>query len=280
MVLLLPVALAADPLVLAYSRPEASEEVSAYTFTRYEAGADLWVVGADAYLYESPSAASKEGKLLPSGTAAKVAEVGTAVEMVEDRVDTWYRVETALGAGWVHGGRLSPAGWQADFDQDGEVEFMGVTFAPDFSIRVVVVEPNPRVGAESYLDLDPIGGAYLSQKGSTAQPTFQKVKIAGVPLVHVYSGVEACADFGDYWVSYQARAPGETGMLRIALELTGISDSPTMSSYDVHFDAKRKQVDVTTTTANEEGVAPTVERARYVFVDGVYRKETGGRIER
>lgn len=277
---------AAEAPVLTYTLAEGADpdEPEGYTFTRYEVGAKPWVLGPGAHLHAEGAAASKAGRLLPIGTPVEVLEVGAAVEEADGRMDTWYRVASPLGEGWVHGGGLSPFGWSVDADLDGEVEFVGVTVAPDFNPRVVVVEPNPRTAPETWVDVDAAGGAYIGVKGSSATAELLKAKVAGVPLVHVRAFVEACGDHADYWVSYRTAAPGEIGTARIALTTTGLTDPPSFAACEVAFDGKRKVADTTcsTWTTDDAGKKQGVESesSRWVLIDGVYKREVGGRIER
>jgi hypothetical protein len=105
---------------------------------------------------------------------------------------------------------------------------------------------------------------------------------AGIPLVHVYSGVEACADYGESWASYTSPARSKPGMAHLALQQTGLQDPPSCSTFRVKFDGKRKLAVVTREedACREDGGKPKVEETRWVLVDGVYRVERAGGVVR
>ena len=275
-------AFAAAPPTLTYSVPQGDgvKALTDYQFNRYEAKDVVYVATPHTFLYPEGRAAAEPGREVVPGTKVTIGAVGATAESLEGRVNVWYEVTSPVGTGWIHGGRLTPYAWVADLDQDGEDELATVVFGDDFNLRVLVIEPNVRAGGESWLDLDSAGGAYISQHGGDATVELLKAGVAGIPLLHVYSGVEACADFADYWVSYRSPGPARLGTLRTALALSGLMDPPSSSTYEVKFTAKRSLADVTRTTG-EHGAAEQVERARYRLVNGVYKQEgEGGRVER
>jgi hypothetical protein len=262
-----------------YSRPEAADPavLEGYAFATWPVRASLYAAAADVAVLDAPG--GKRTFVLGFGDSVRVEDVG-AVGRVGDRVDRWYRVSGAQ-SGWVFGGDLTPYRWEADFDGDGEKELATVAWMDDFSVRVRIFEPNLRAGAMMPLDLESAGGAYLSQRGASVEAELVPASKAGIPLVHVHVGVEACADYRDDWISYQSPAAVRIGSERVALSLSGLADPPSVSSFEVEFSAKRKTAYVTrTSTSGEAGSQPVVENERYVLRDGVFRQEKDGTVER
>lgn len=277
LIALLPLAFAAPPPVFSYSRPEGADadDLSTYTFAKWPAKTTLYAAtGTD--VLDAPGG-TRVG-VLGFGEQVRIEESG-AVAVVADRVDQWYRV-TGEHTGWVFGGDLTPSRWEVDMDLDGEKELVTVAWMADFSVRVRVLEPNLRAGGMMQIDLEPAGGGYISQVGATATADLVPASKSGIPLVHVRVGVEACADYREDWVSYQAPAAVKIGSARLALSLGGLIDPPNDSQFEVTFSGKRKTAYVTRTTVQEEGQDPTVESTRYVLRDGVFLQESNGAVIR
>jgi len=278
-------ALAGTPVTVTYTLSENADPKApeGYRYSGYVEKQVVWVASGQTYLHPEGKQTSDAGHLLPVGTAVTVVSAAKAPEYVEGKMDVWYQVVTPFGSGWVHGGALSPFGFSGDFDQDGETEFATVAFNTDFSIRVVVVEPNPRAGAEAWISVDAAGGAYLGVQGSDMHANLLRAKVASVPLIHVHSGVEACADFADYWISYRSTGPGVVGTVRVALEQTGLMDPPSSSTYEVKFDAKRKTAVITRTEGGEDDQGretQKIEKSTYDLINGVYKEEKDGHAVR
>lgn len=262
-----------------YSRPEGADPavLEGYAFATWPVRASLYAAAADVAVLDAPG--GKRTTVLGFGASARIEEAG-AVGRVGDRVDRWYRVSGAQ-SGWVFGGDLTPYRWEADFDGDGEKELATVAWMADFSVRVRIFEPNLRAGAIMHLDVESAGGVYLAQSGADLTADLVPASTAGIPLVHLHLGVDACADYRDDWISYQSPGAVRIGSERVALSLSGLSDSPSTSSFEVEFSAKRKTAYVTrTSTSGEEGTQPLVEKERYVLRDGIFRQEKDGTVDR
>lgn len=261
-----------------YARPDAADPAAldAYQLPGWPARATLYAATSDVNVYDAPG--GKRVGVLGFGEPVKVEEAGARAR-VSDRVEQWYRVSGG-GAGWVFGGDLTPFRWEADLDGDGELELATAVWRADFSVRVRVFEPNLRAGATMHLDVESAGGAYLSQQGASLEADLIPASKAGVALIHLHVGVEACADFRDDWISYTSPGPVKIGSERVALSLGGIMDPPAVSTFEVAFSGKRKTAYVTFHRATEEGQEPVVETARYVLRDGEFLQEKDGAVDR
>lgn len=279
--LLVSLSLAAPPPRLVYAVPADADPKSAEPRrATWEVKQRLYVAGTSGALLEAPGAGGKVRARLETGTAVQVVEVGSVVDRVAGRMDGWYRVEAGERAGWMHGSELTPFAWRDDFDGDGGEEVVTVYMEPAFAIRVLVYEPDLKAGQHSWLDLDPAGQAYLSVRGGEAEAEHLKEKVASIPLVHVHSGPEACSDYSDWWVSYRSPGPGRMGLLRIALETSGVADPPVFQTPVVELSGSRKIAVVTTTTVSDEGQEPTVQKVTWKLIDGVYYPERDGKVDR
>ncbi len=280
MLLLTTLALAREPIHYQYSLSEGAEP-SAAIATTYTVEDEIFAANDEAKLRAEGDPASKMLWQLPVGAPVTVLAVGTA-SVYGEFGGTWYQVQAGERTGWVHSSDLTPYAWKADFDLDGDVEIATVAFMSDFTIRVTVYEPDMRVANISVVDLDSAGGAYLGQKGGVVRADLLPAKKAGLPLIHVWTGVEACADFADYWVSYTSDGKAKPGMANIALTQGGLMDPPNCSTYEVKFDAKR-HLAVVTTSQGDCGTTkakPTLDTSRWVLVDGVYKVERPGGVVR
>jgi hypothetical protein len=94
-----------------------------------------------------------------------------------------------------------------------------------------------------------------------------------VPLVHVSTGVEACADYAELWMLYRSSGPGVAGTLSTALELSGLVDPPNCSTFEVNFRPRRLRAVVTRTNGcGDDPSEPTTQsRERFRLRDGRYQ---------
>jgi len=264
-----------------YSMPEGDADLGA-AWSKWEPETELYVAGMHTELRAEGGAAGKILFHLDAGQPVEVLTVGEEA-VWRGRRNTWYEVQAGERRGWVYGGDLTPYAFRADLDGDGNEEIATVAFTADFGVRVLVVEPKLKAANTSWIDLETAGGAYLGQKGSDLVVDFISDKKAGVALIHVWSGVQACADFSDTWVSYSAPDATTPGMPRIALEQGGLVDPPSCSTYEVKFDARRKLATVVRSEggcSGERKDKPKVEETRFVLVDGVYKAERAGGVVR
>jgi hypothetical protein len=276
--------LMSGPTQLSYSAPEAPDApVADYEITEWKAGDVLYVANDEANLRAAASAEAVVAATLPLGARVQVAEVATERVRVQDRVDRWYRVEATLAdgrtaAGFLFGNVLTPYRFAADFDGDGEEEIATVGFTADFQIRVRFLEPAVKGKQRvAWVDARPTGGAYVSRRGGNVSASLVPATVAGIALVKLESRIEACGDYGDYYVSYTAAAPRKTrgapGKAQLALSLFGLSDPPSSSSFKVKFLPKQRQavVDRKTSSEDEEG-KEVVEKSvqRYALQAGVF----------
>ncbi len=268
---------AAPPPQYAYTRPESADpgQLEAYTFTHWPARTTLFAA-TETEVFDAPG--GKRTGMLAFGEGVRVEEPG-AVGMADDRVDQWIRV-SGEHPGWVFGGQLTPYRWDVDMDGDGERELVTAAWVSGFTVRVRVLEPNMRAGATMQLDVDAAGGGYISQLGAIATLDLIPASKAGIALIHVHMGVEACADFRDDWISYSSSGPSRIGSERVALSLSGLIDPPNDSEFTVEFSGKRKTAYVTHSQAEAEGQPPSITNQRYVLRDGVFLLEQNGAVSR
>lgn len=282
--LLLSVAVAEDA-TLSYSAPydiEKGQDLTAYQFTPYFVKDRVFVARPDTPLFGA-DATTDRAFTLGAGLPVEILAVsGAGPRRWRDRVDTMYEVQAGERRGWVHGGDLTPFAFVEDFDGDGERETATVAFTAEFKIEVTLVEPDLKVGSSVSTYLDAAGGAYLSQDGSTVKADIVPMKKAGVTLIHVWTGVPACADFADYWVVYRTEGPRRLGLLSVALEQGGLMDPPSCSTYAVKFSASRKMAVVTRTDGGcgDKKDKPVVSEDRFILVNGTYRAERAGGVVR
>ena len=112
------------------------------------------------------------------------------------------------------------------------------------------------------------GGAYVNMHGGHAYANAVRKSVAGLPLVHVDTHVEACADLADYWVSYAGSVP------RVALELGGLVDPPTMATYKVEFQPAKRRAVVKRETVEQEDTPPVKRTETWTLDAGVFVKPT------
>lgn len=281
--MLLPfsLALAAELPPFTYSVPENDDELHA-AWSKWEVETKLYVAGMHTELRAEGNGTAKILFHLDAGQPVELLTVGEEA-VWRGRRNTWYEVQAGERRGWVFGGDLTPYAFTADLDGDGEDEIATVNFTADFGVRVLVVEPRLKAANTSWIDLETAGGAYLGQKGGDIVVDYVSDKKAGVALIHVWSGVQACADFSDTWVSYAAPDATTPGMPRVALQQGGLMDPPSCSTYEVKFDARRKLATVVRTEggcSDDKKDKPKVEEDRFVLVDGVYKAERAGGVVR
>lgn len=266
---LLLLVLTLDPNTLHYMAPDAEPQPAPDKFqlSEWKKGSTLYVATDEANFREKPDANAKVLHTLPFGAKVVVQSVATPPVRVSDRVDRWYQVAVGRETGFVFGNVLTPFLFEDDFDADGDKELASVAFTADYKIRVRVLDKSaPKEKQLSSVDLDPYGGGYLSVKGGNAEAKLLPASKAGLPLIQVTSRMEACADYGDYFVSY-------LGKPRVALNVTGLTDPPNMSSYSVKFDPKKKTAVVTRTNteATDDGKETTTRTKKsFTLKDGIY----------
>ncbi len=242
--LLLAGVLAATPIVYGFHESQKTHEVSDWSKQPR-----VWVATQGAKLRERPDPEAPVTFELRFGWPVKVLQVMTPEPViVEGRADRWYRVASEGRGGYVFGDALTSARFEDDFDQDGEPELATVAFTNDFQIRVRFFEPKDKT--ETFIDLGPSGGAYLSMKGGNVWADALKKGAAGLPLVHLDTHVEACADFADYWVGYANGRP------YVALEKSGLVDPPNRSTYKVEFQPAKQRAFIKCEQVIEEDQPP------------------------
>lgn len=260
----------APAAVLTYARPDTPDAgIESYEFTAYGVGGTAFVVTDEANLREGPSADAGVRATLPIGAEVRVRAVGRVRERVQDRVDHWYEVERLGGpdggsvAGFVFGNVLTPFAFAADFDGDARPDLATVGFSADFKIRTRL--RLSRTGRVTAVDVRPAGEGFTSRSGGSVTASLVPARVAGVPLVKLESRIEQCGDFADHYVS------GADGA-KLALSLQGMSDPPVEATFEVRFEAKRREALVTRTNRNDEveDGAPQTVRERLRLDRGVY----------
>ncbi|WP_164009261.1 SH3 domain-containing protein [Pyxidicoccus trucidator] len=265
--------------------------LESYDFTQFEPTgkqASLFVGVDEANLRQSPAADAAVVTTLMLGSPVQVLKRGEERLKVGEYVNHWYQVtyldtkgtpgteDDQPFTGWIFGNTLTPFRFEGDFDGDGEQEVATVVMSADFKIRVRVLEPNVKPPRRvSSVDVSPAGQAYLSVNGGPAKAKLVSSKTAGLALVQVDSSPEACGDFSTAYVSYTVpgKKKGVLGKAKLALELGGLSDSPTYSSYKVSFQPKQQGLTVVRTNTEEDEAGKTLkttERTKYKLADGVF----------
>lgn len=108
------------------------------------------------------------------------------------------------------------------------------------------------------------GGVYLGQRGAGVQADLVPAAKAGAPLLHLYTGVESCSDYADYWVSL-----GRSGPV-VARQESGLADPPSCFGYEPVFSPGALTVTYTGKGCAEDESAPEVSTKHFRLVDGVY----------
>lgn len=277
---LLLAALAAEPAALTYLVPR-SGSLAEFRFTQWNPGAQLFAAD-DLELKERADASGKAVARLGMGTAVAVREMAPAPARLGDRVNKWYRVESAQTreSGWVFGADLTPFRFDQDFDGDGEVEIATVSQGPGLTARVRFLEPGlsiaPRVASADARAAGWAqgGGELRAQPLSAAQ--------AGVSLVEV--DAEGDREYGSAFVSYQVpgNAQRTLGRAQVALAPSAASDAQVERSFNVEFASAAKTAAVIHTSVQFDPGSGDETRCTktesYRFESGVFRKEAPARL--
>lgn len=266
---------------LNYSGPnEKNAPLEQFYFTQWKKGDVPFVAAVDANLRRQPSAGSEVVAQLSLGSKVKVLSVATEATRVGERVDRWYRVQP-IGSdkgGFLFGSTLTAAAFEIDFDNDGEKEWVTVAWTSSYKIRVRVWEPGAPAGkATTALSIQPSGQAYVCCGGNLSVSAVDTAT-AGLALLAIASSVEACADFGTAYVSYSGSTPKTVGRLRLALEISGLTDPPTYADSDVEFLPKQRQARVISRSWVDEDEGGTGEANAEKYVT-MYRLRNGVFLE-
>lgn len=238
---------------------------------RYAAGDGVNVRGAPAV--DAPVVARLGlGDPVRLGAAA-------GLQTVDGREDAWYEA-TVSGAsgpiqGYVWGGALTAARFEADLDTDGEQEVYTVTYNQNHDILVRAREPGAPEGSAiavlnrgQHNDID----GHLDTLYARLIPASE----TGVPLLKIYvPNREMCGSWDlELWVSYQTPGPGQVGTLREALTLSSGADAPVWSGEKAVWSPKKKLVVVTRENGellenNDEEISREITRR--VYRDGVFQ---------
>ncbi|WP_233592003.1 SH3 domain-containing protein [Corallococcus sp. AB011P] len=277
----------ASDAVLEYSSPlteESAPDPEGFSFTAFTAGQTLYLGVDEANLRASAAADAGVVRTLMLGTPVRVLKAG-ARATVGEYINTWYQVavvdaKAAPGAapvtGWVFGNTLTPFRFEADLDGDGEMEVATVVMSNEFKARVRVLEPNVKPPRRvSSVDVAVASTDYGGGRGGPVTVTLVPAKEAGVTLLQLDSAPERCGDFVTSYVSYTGSngKPGVLGKAKLALELGGLMDPPSESTFTVSFQAAAKRALVVRTSVEEEEEGKprkVTEREVYQWKDGVF----------
>lgn len=247
----LSLALAADLPRYEYTRPEDGDDIVSATFTRWTAGQVLFAA-EPVDLAPGPS-----GSSVPVGIGQPLTIVTPgAVASIGGFVNAWYFVQVGTRRGWIFGAALTPFAFTDDFDGDATLDHLTVAFTVEHQIRIRLDERT--------LDVATSGGGFLGLRGAGVTADVIPASNAGVPLLHMYTGVEACADFSEYWISFTKGAP------MIAHREVGLVDPPNCFQYEAAFSPGVAVVIYTGNGCPDDGSAPEISARRFRLVDGVY----------
>jgi hypothetical protein len=265
-----PVILPADePPTLAYSLADGREA----DVPSWPAGTEL-AAAADVVLRERPSPDSRRLRSLALGERVRVLD-GAAAPRVEDGfLHRWVLVEAAGDRGFVFGGFLTPLAFDADLDGDGRTEHATAAFTADARVMVRISS-----GARAPLSVSfrVAGEGYVSARGGSISARLVPASEAGVALLLVSTGQEACADYSRVFVSFLPTSQEPVARPRIALVTTGLTDPPSFAEPKEEFESATRSVTVRTLMRSEDGNGREVTGpdtvVRYRLRDAVYRSE-------
>ncbi|RKG89864.1 SH3 domain-containing protein [Corallococcus terminator] len=277
-----------EPSPLEYSVSKESGATLAmedFEFTAFEKGQSLYLGVDEANLRASAAADGAVLQTLMLGTPVRVVAVGARAK-VGEYVNAWYQVAVvdakapkgaAPAMGWVFGNTLTPFRVEADLDGDGELEVATLVMSNEFKARVRVLEPGVKPPRRvSSVDVPVASTSYGMGQGGPATLTLVPAKKAGMALLVVDSRPERCGDLVTSYVSY-AGADGKKGVLgkaKLALELGGLMDPPSESTFKVSFQPAAKRLQVARTTVEDEDAEgnpmKSTERTLYQWQDGVF----------
>ncbi|MCY1043547.1 SH3 domain-containing protein [Corallococcus sp. bb12-1] len=262
-----------------------SLEPADFMFTAFEKGQTLYMGVDEANLRASAAADGAVLQTLMLGTPVRVVAVGARAK-VGEYVNAWYQVAVvdakapkgaAPVSGWVFGNTLTPFRLEADLDGDGELEVATLVMSNEFKARVRVLEPGVKPPRRvSSVDVAVASTSYGMGQGGPATLTLVPAKKAGMSLLVVDSRPERCGDLVTSYVSYSG-ADGKKGVLgkaKLAMELGGLMDPPSESTFKVSFQPAAKRLQVVRTTVEDEDAEgnpkKSTERTLYQWQDGVF----------
>ena len=264
----------AAPIDVVYHGPKEPGAAKAEDFTvpQWDGGATLFVAEHETNLRKAASAEAESVARLQLAGKVTIIERSSAVSKSGDRADYWYEVSTETGArGFVFGAALTPAGFVADLDDDGDVEGATVAWSPDYKVRVRYRD----AGAVKQLDLQAGGQAYACC-GGAIHVTLVSKEVAGLTLLRIDSDAEACGDYNSALVSFKGGEP------LAALESGGLRDTPNYSVVSFEYAPKKQQLTVVRKTwSEEEGSggekASVATRERFTLKDRVFKSVKTGK---
>ena len=234
-----------------YTRPQGSTAAGVVVFTKWSPGQLLHAAGG---LTVAPTPGAK-GAPVPLGALVRLVRVGE-VATVEGSVNAWYEVQFGSLRGWAFGAHLTPLAFVGDFDGDAQVDNLTVSFTASHGVRIQLDDQS--------LEVPAVGGGFLGLEGAGLVADMVPAPGAGVPVLHVYTGVEACGDFADYWVTFPAGAP------RVAHREVGLIDPPNCFRYDAAFTPGALQMTYSGNACAEDGSAPEVTTKRLRLLDSQF----------
>ena len=216
------------------------------------------------------SSASTKGSVIakvPLGNPIRV--LATAQEeKIGTRKDKWYHIETTIKGnsykGYLFGPTMTPHKIGADFDEDGEPEYILAAYNEHRELLLRVLDPN----ASSAVTWTNMGEySYDGQVVDTAMLKLYPQDITGVSLLKIEAHADEKGFFWNKFISYSH------GKVVRALEYTEQEKADSYQTVDLQFAAKTRSVLLRHITGQVVGddskEQTTVEK--YRFSGGKYR---------
>ena len=271
--------------LLAVTAPAAAVDAPALHYALPASGdADIpaWEAGTQLYaadvvdVREAPRGDARRLRTLAAGTGVTVIEVAASPRREDGFLHRWVLVSIhgSDDRGYVFGGLLTPLAIHADLDGDGQTEVATAAFTADARAVVRVASRGRQAQSVSFRVA---GEAYVAHRGGGISARLVPAGEAGVALVRVSTGQEACGDYSVVFVSFLPTDGDPIPRPRIGLVTSGLSDPPSFAEPKEEFERATRTVTVRTLVRSEDENGRDVTGpdtvVRYRRHDGVYKAE-------
>ena len=154
-----------------------------------------WIVNDGVNLRAGPSVAEPVVTRLSLGEPVTILGIAGPIEPIDGVSERWYRVRTYAGDGCVFGSTLTSARWEADFDEDDELERVTIALAPDGGAIVRVAEPA------------------VPPPGRVIEARIEVGEVAGLAAVKAGARIQLSNGTQHWTCRYGAKGPGYLGKL-------------------------------------------------------------------